>query len=353
MAKRMKSKIQPSVLKLYFQLDDGAGGTVNQNTTKTHYIDISQCASIVNRRFYRQGLNWAVAGMKFNTPVASSLIVQKLPNTWVMSNAWEKGFRAWQKMIKNAVDDTDQQSVKGKFLDFKIYADKYHAEEGFGRNLLPMSYDIYGGNNPPSAINAAIPGEWIPATLEVPTTGTQFNPNGDTAQYEIIAVGMNYPKDSKGNNLDVVSLINGYANSRALPGITDPNTPSDLSDADGVTPENWLGALFNDGTEQNAGVLDDVAGYDQPPYPYENDGIHTETMYPGGELQMSALETHDMVTVTGSTVGGMTMVDGGNFPCGLIAVHFSPTGNSAIAGLEITLVPGNHRGYLAESMTEM
>ena len=356
MARRMKSKIQPSVLKINFRLDDTSGGTVPQGTTQTYYIDLSQCASIVNRRFYRQGLNWAVAGFKFDTPVTSSLVVQKLPNTWVMSNAWEKGFRAWQKMIKHAVDETDQQSVKGKFLDFKIHADKYHKELGFDKNLLPVTYDIFGGNNPVTTVTEVKPGEWIPATLEVPVTReiTQLPQiMGETAEYEIMAVGANYPLDSKGNQLNVVSLINGYANSRALPSISDPNTPDDIDDAAGVTPENWLAAMFNDGVAQDSGVIEDIVAYDQPPYPYQNDGTSTKTMYPGGEEQMSSLETHSLVSVTATTVGGMTRFEGGNFPCGLIAVHFHPEGNSAIAGLEVTLVPGEHRGYLCESMTEM
>ena len=355
MAKRMKSKIQPAVMKLRFNLSD-RGSTIPQNSVKTFFIDLSQCASIVNRRFYRQGLNWAVAGFKFNTPVDSSLIIQKLPNTWVMSNAWEKGFRAWQKMIKNAVDETDQQSLKGKFLDFKIYADKYHFEEGFSQNLLPVSYDIYGNNTPTTVISTANRGEWLPATLEMPVTRQIISlpaTIGETAEYGVMAVGPNYAPDSSGADQPVVSLINGYANSRALPSIRDPNTPVDSNDAAGVTPENWLAAMFNEGISQDSGVIDDITEFDQPPYPYEDQQNYTDTMYPGGETQMSSLETHAIETVTSSTIGGMTRIEGGNFPCGLIAVHFSPTGNSATAAFEITLVPGTHRGYLAESMTEM
>ena len=44
-----------------------------QNITVTiapgrNYIDLSQIASLVNRRFYRQGINWAVAGFKVYKP---------------------------------------------------------------------------------------------------------------------------------------------------------------------------------------------------------------------------------------------------------------------------------------------
>ena len=51
--KKRGKKIQPAPLNLSFTV---AGGTA------TNWIDLSQCASIVGRRFVRQGLNWAVAG---------------------------------------------------------------------------------------------------------------------------------------------------------------------------------------------------------------------------------------------------------------------------------------------------
>ena len=45
---------------------------------------------------------------------------------------------------------------------------------------------------------------------------------------------------------------------------------------------------------------------------------------------------------------------GGAFPCGLIRVSSTltiPEGDSAL--LQVNLVPGTHRGYLCEPMTEM
>ena len=51
-----RNKIEPSVLTLTFATP-GSGAARS-------YIDLSQVASLVNRRFYRQGINWAVAGFK-------------------------------------------------------------------------------------------------------------------------------------------------------------------------------------------------------------------------------------------------------------------------------------------------
>ena len=169
---------------------------------------------LVNRRFYRQGINWAVAGIKVITQAGFEgyVSVSKLPDTWVMANAWEKSFRAWQKMNDEAMEETD--SVKPRFLDFKIYADADHHAAGFGANLLPEAR---------GPLNAGFDaGEWESSKLVVPLLG------GNTGTREFIATGPNYP-GAGASGFDAVSLIEGYAASRALPAIEDPNAPTDAS----------------------------------------------------------------------------------------------------------------------------
>jgi len=80
-------KIQPAAMTLSFATPDTSGGR--------YYIDLSQAASLANRRFYRQGINWAVAGIKVISAKSGTFSVGKLPNSWVLSNSWEKSFRAW------------------------------------------------------------------------------------------------------------------------------------------------------------------------------------------------------------------------------------------------------------------
>ena len=141
MAKRRmngkRSKIEPAVMTLYVPTSSVGGVT----SSITEYIDLSQVASLVNRRFYRQGLNWAVSGIKVlsQTGFVGSITCAKLPNTWVMANAWEKSFRAWQRMNTEALSEAE--SVRPRFLDFKVYADSDHHTAGYGGNLLPISLD--------------------------------------------------------------------------------------------------------------------------------------------------------------------------------------------------------------------
>ena len=119
-------KIQPAVKTMAFNLQIGIDSTV----------DLSQCASLVNRRFYRQGINWAVAGFTFFTTGQGTISINKIPDTWVASNSWEKGFRAWQKMNDEALEDTE--SIKPRFMDFKVYMDAVHHTTGIAANALPV-----------------------------------------------------------------------------------------------------------------------------------------------------------------------------------------------------------------------
>ncbi len=333
-------KIEPSVMTMQFTFNLTGDATIDNYT-----LDLSQCASILNRRFYRQGLNWAVVGFKFLGTDESTLSIQKLPSTWVMSNAWEKGFRSWQKMNNEALQEAE--SVKPKFLDFKIYADATHHSAGFAANLLP-------GNYTPT-FTQAVAGEWSSSKLLIPLTGASVTDPGQVTEREIIATGANYPGVSPVSGLNSVSLIEGYANSRALPNIVDPNVPADAADADGGTAENWMSALFNEGTQQTDEVLGVLIDENNiAPYPFENDGVNVDTMYPGGANQVAGLETHDIEFITPTTIGGTTHMKGGMFPCGLVRVQAQKsTAGGGVLQLQVDMVPGDHRGYLASPMTEM
>lgn len=356
MAKRKYSKmtkIQPAVESFTFipktavpQASPGPGVVPGIGT---YFIDLSQCASLMNRRFYRQGIQWAVSGIRLSTTAvqtgvpypaaqAGKITVSKLPQTWIMSNAWEKGFRAWQRMNNEALGETD--SVRPKFLDFKIYSDVDHHISGYSNNLLPVD----------SAGTKAVAGEWESSKLRIPDAVSQ-----GTRERELIAVGASF-QGNGASGLNSVSLIEGYAASRGLPNILDPNTPDDAADVSGIAPENWIAALFNEGTEQTSDVIEDMISENNiAPYPFENDGVNLDTMYPGGANNLSALQIHSRELMTGTTVGNQTYLKGGSFPCGLLKIeieNYDPT-YTMQPELVIDLVPGGHRGYLCEPMTEM
>jgi hypothetical protein len=331
-SKKRQNKIEPSEMTLTF--------ATPSTSANRSYIDLSQVASLVNRRFYRQGINWAVAGFKFSSLKAGTVNVFRLPNTWVMSNSWEKSFRAYMRMNKEALEENE--SVRPRFLDFKVFADAQHHAAGRAANLLPRA----------ASGLPALAGEWEMSKAIIP-----FGPSSpaNTNEVEFIATGVSYP-GAGASGLDAVSLIEGYAASRGLPEINDPNVPDDSSDASGSTPENWITAMFNEGTDQDSEVLADMlVQNNKAPYPFENDGVSVDTMYPGGANQLAGLVWHDLVTIyEANAVNGIGIqrAKGGNFPCGLICIDHTPAEPANLV-IQIDHVPGNHRGYLCEPMTEM
>ena len=361
---RAAKKIEPAVTELNFRptpvpvAGQGPGAAPG---SITYYIDLNQVNSIVNRRFYRQGLINAVASIKvttqsqlegFDLPVATAprgeIEVAKLPTTWVMANAWEKGMKAWTRMIREAIQEAP--SIRPRFLDFKVYADPEHHQAGVGANLMPISsYNLSG------APTTAIPGEWDYSNYEIPVSNADPTlPAGNSITRDVVAVGPNYAGTGASGNF-AVSLIEGYAASRALPDIEAPNMPDDASSTAGIS-QNWQVALFNEGTAQDGQVIQDLETQNnRAPYPFENDGVHLDTMYPGGANQLSGLAIHDFEKITGSTIGGTTYLRGGSFPCGLLKITMQNYSEDYVIQpvIQINLMPGHHRGLLCAPMQEM
>lgn len=335
MARRRRASrqnMQPAQMTLTFATPDTVGGA--------YTIDLSQAASIANRRFYRQGINWAVASVKVYSLKSGSVGLYKLPTTWVMANAWKKGFESWMKSMREALQES--QSTAGRFLDFKVYADSIHHQAGFGANLMPTAS---------LGINAT-PGEWLPA--KVVTDNTAPSPSAN--QFEVKAVGGNYGGVGA-SGLQAVSLIDGYSASRALPSESDPNTPADAVDIADPTPENWMTAMITENVGMTDARVTDALEYDLPPYPFEGDGTATDTHYPGGPNQMQGLEYHDVAQLVSYSGGanqsiGTQILKGGNFPCGLMRFVWTPA-EAANLLIQVNLVPGAHRGYLCEPMGDM
>ena len=332
--KKRRSKIEPAVLTMSFATTTSGTG-VRQRT----YVDLSQAASLMNRRFYRQGINWAVAGMKVTSVQPGSVTVSKLPNTWVTSNAWEKAFRAWNKQQMEYVEQAGAESGVAAFRDFKVFADTTHVDQ-----YLANGSDLNATNLMPVAIAptglgvTATGGEWEPSQIVVPNLIADASGSlVDPFEYLLHMVGTNgYAGISRG-------VLEGYADSRAYPQSPDPVSPALDSD------QNWLQRMFDVGNDGGEIVDNATDKNDNLPYP--------QVSYPGGQNQLEGLEWHDFTQIyatSATTNVGIARLKGGNFPCGLIAIDWTPSGDqSANLVIQIDLVPGNHRGYLCEPMTEM
>jgi len=287
------SKMSPAVTRMWFHLKP-------QNNF--NYIDLSLAASVANRRFYRQGTNWAVAGMTLHTPKGTlgKFTVSKVPDTWICQNAHTKAKSLWMKS-QNQVLENDP-SVAGRFRDFKVYLDK----------LMTTSTIQATSTNPAANNTIMLPvsdknsvgrvGEWEYSTIQLPDpTG------GNPTEIKMYMVG------ADSTDTDDKSIVVGYANSRSRPVKHDPNIPSESG---------WMNDVF-DVADNLDEIRDDLSTQnDVPPYRVgdRNDPLSSQDneFYPAGEFNMVGPAIHSIVQVTGTTIGGMTHVEGGLCGCGLI-----------------------------------
>lgn len=302
------------------------------NTTK--YLDLSQISSILNRRFYRQGLQWAVQGFTLHTYASAGVMdIAKIPQTWPVAQGWKKAMDAWNKQQMHAVEAAGADTAVARFRDFKIFADPLHVSNGYGDNLLP------GIKSPVPGIEweLAAPGMWEPSEIVLPNTIAQGGSFVEPSERYLHMVGVNV------NGSISRGIIEGYADSRAFPQSPDPVSP------DIASSQNWMARMFDVGNDINETLENATEHNDELPY--------QQVDYPGGSVQLRGMDFHDSINITSTTVGGKSTAKGGVFPCGLIRLKYSTTLGATEAGylsvLQVHLVPGNSRGYMTESMLEM
>jgi hypothetical protein len=302
-----------------------------------NYIDLSMVTSAVSRKFLRQGLDWAVSHFTVTAIGAmnGTVTVSKVPQTWSASNAWQKSFEMWNKQQMEAVSDGGSESALSRFRDFKIHLDTGMVGAPLqtsaltpapGQMLLP--YD--------NGFNLITPGEWEYSEIVIPNIG---GPGTLPGEYLLHMVGPNSLGGSRG-------MIDGYANSRSFPQSPDPVSPP-IENFD-----NWMRDMFDVGSDTSAITENATTRNDELPYDQVN--------YPGGEVNFSDTEVLGFAFVNNGTetgIGKASLV-GSNFPCGLIKLSssFSQVGELPIPdfyNIQVHLVPGTHRGYLASPMQDM
>lgn len=327
---RRRKKLQPAVMNFSFT----AAGT------GTNYIDLSRAASILNRRSYAQGLNWSVAGFTITvtgtTTAPGSVTICKVPTTYVAYNAWVKSKAMWDQMNDQVLDD--QPGLEGRWADFKVYLDSAMQQATVQNAITPTDGQILVPVDCMYNLPENNGSEWRYSTIQVPTDGGAAAPT----EYGLHFVG---PTITAAGS-ESAGLITGYAKSRARPVNTgDPSVP----DTGG-----WMQDLFDlaDNLEE---IRDDIAGdNDRPPYPVGNTASSLE-YYPGGSLNLPSTEVvgYGVFSTGGTTaVTAQRFVKGGMFPCGLIEIKGNLPGIT-FYDVIVHMVPGHHRGYLAQKMEDV
>ena len=313
-------KTDPAVMKMRFATTAVAGS----GGSDSYYVDLSQAASILNRRFYRQGLRWGVGSIKILSLITNgSVTCRKAMNTWVVGGAWNKTMRKWLEQQNHALEKAGAQSAAAAFRDYKVFLDDQHVTDylAAGSDLNATNLIPIDGAGAPFLF-----GEWEASQVVIPNDGAP----GTTTEYLVKLHG--------GNDANAKSVIRGYAFSRARPFSPDPDTPA--------VETGWLSQLQDVGDNQSEVVVNAVDKNDNLPY-------HA-SVYPGAPGSGATSYVHDTAFISATTVGGTSYLKGGEFPCGLM--RFDVVNNDSASKnivIEIDLIPGPHRGYLCESMTEM
>lgn len=324
-AKRSR-KLEPAVTRLSFTAP----------ATGTNWIDLSFIASALNRRFYRQGLNWAVAGFQVTagSGATGSVTFSKIPQTWTAMNSWKKSFALWNEQQQAAIEATGGQSGLAKYRDFKIFLNRDMVEAsaaaGFiqtsalapttGQLLLPVDAEY----------NLIETGEWEYSEIEIPNNA---GVPGATQGFYLHMLG-----DSGVATRPSKGMIVGYAQSRAYPQSPDP--------VEGDIGAGWMSTMFDVGMN-NEEVIDNATD--------KNDDLpYAQADYPGTGANFPAPEVIGYARINNANGNGFAQnsVQGTNVPCGLIQIDSNLTGAAAY-DIIIDLVPGPHRGYLCESMRDV
>ncbi len=284
------------------------------------YIDIAEDLSKVNRRAYKQGMEYAVGKVTFGYQANPQAILNVQLNaytagdTWAVHNAWKKAFGHWmaqQRRTRQLIGET----AKPTWEDFKVYLDDSHRA-----GTMP---DVLAGDE--SAVST---GEWDYSRLLWEADDNSID------EVYLHLIGGDVSTTDWG-------LILGYQESRATVQATDPELPVDYSNnmyAKMATDENLV-------ADEVANNMEDEN--DQPPYDPDD--------YPGSDSNSDAAWLQEFgVAAPGAP---MATLPGFVAQCGLI--RFNLTAHAVADGsvttgvtslVQVHLVPGSYKGVAALPM---
>ena len=285
-AKKYK-KTSPTVTRLSFEFDGGS----------TQFIDIGKALSIINRKFYRAGVYYYVNSVEIYNNETGVVDLHTLPDTWVTKNAWNRGFRLFQKM-NSMVDEPISGAGRPAYHDFKVYMSELHKATG---SANPQMYGINATNS------------WKGADDWVYSEFVSADDDGDGSQQaDNFTVHMLGPHQGTADNWISVGLIKSYAESRVT---VEPDSPEDnnINNADPL-----LNIFDFSSEEQMNDIIINLRGDNDAP-PYDQDNYIGET---ANDMQ------HVARIGTEVGVGRVGRASGFCAPFGLICVDPITTYNS-------------------------
>jgi len=321
-SRKKVGSLKPAQLNLSYSLNSG-----------TSYIDLAHDLSKVNRRLYKQGKVYAVAGISIGfvptitfpaiQPTDLSVIsagVATAGDTWVVHNAWKKGQHCWLQQQRRARallgcgPGNLDGAAKPKWEDFKVYLDDAHRVGTIAEVKASDGASVSGG-------------EWA---------YSQFVWEDDVEAIDEVYAHL------IGGNVSTTDwgLVLNYQESRAT---VQPDSPS--------LPSEYSSNMYSKLAQNTDAVADEVANNmeyanDEPPYDHDD--------YPGTDSNSDAPWLQQFSVCS---VGQPIMrVPGFQAECGLVAFGLSGFDNvgdpKSLSGVSVVfhLMPGKYQGVLAENM---
>lgn len=303
---RRNNDIEPAHRVLTYSIDaDGS-----------HDIDIAKDLSVINRRLYRQGMQYYVESVEVGfIPTAAVSYVHlaclTAGDTWMVHNAWKKAQAAWLKQQRDARAN-GLQSAKPKWEDFKVSLDD--------ASSTPLT--VIAGDD-----GTCAPDDWVYSKFVWDDDGTEHEPTMNLLGSSDLATG--------GNG---VGLVLEYNRSRAHVD-TAPPLFSTLSDS--------IYAKLH-GTDELTDMLVDNMEDDNDAAPYDMDAMV------GGSTVADAPWFHGFSISTPANKG---IHPGFLAECGLVRIVVSSyAADGSVADIPngskifVKVAPGPYRGVMASPM---
>jgi hypothetical protein len=305
-AKKYKKK-SPTITRLSFEFDGGS----------TQFIDIARALSILNRKFYRQGVYYYVNSVEIYNDETGVVDLHTLPDNWITKNAHQRGFKLFQKM--NAMVDDVSSGFRPKYHDFKVFMSNRHYQAG---SASPRLYDINAATSGP--LN---PDDWIYSKFV--SADDDHNGAANADEFNVHMLGGHNGSTGIWNS---IGLIRSYQDSRATVQITDPqDTPTSMAPIDPL-----INVFDFSSEEQMNDIIENLdADNDNTPYDVDN--------YIG---RMDASMQHVARIGTEVGVGRVGRAAGFCAPFGLICVD--PHGVNTAFRVVLNLAVGTYHGVYAE-----
>jgi hypothetical protein len=312
-AKKYK-KSNPTQLRISFELPAETG-------VSSRYIDIARALSIVNRKFYRQGLYYYVNSVEVYNDEKSFVDFLTIPDTWVTRNAWKRGFQLFQKM-NSMVDDPISGIGRPKYHDFKVKMVSSHNDTtapAITNNNAKVAF--YGHDG---VISYPGNSEWVHSKF----TSADSNQDSD-GQADQFTVHMTGEHSGQSGAWTSIGLIKSYADSRTTVALESP-------ESDVIAPQDPLMNIFDFSDEEQMNDIIDNLRDDNDNPPYDRDDYI-------GEFRRDLNQVARIGTEEG--LGRVGRASGFCAPFGLICVD---TDARTTLRVVLNIAPGTYHGVYAE-----